>query len=154
MSRLVQTSENMQALGVCLSHTLRSRDVVLLTGEMGNGKSELARGIARGLGIKGPVPSPSFTILNQYDDGAMPLYHFDWYRIDSPEELYESGLDEYIGHDGLTLIEWHEKAPELIPIDCLEIQITQLPSEARRVTLHSHGEFRTINLDELCPDKE
>ncbi len=154
MSRLVQTSENMQALGVCLSHALRSRDVVLLTGVMGNGKSELARGIARGLGIKGSVPSPSFTILNQYEEGRMPLYHFDWYRIDSPEELYESGLDEYIGHDGLTLIEWHEKAPELIPIDCLEIQITQLPSEARSVTLHSHGEFRKINLDELCPDQE
>ncbi len=147
MPIVVQTSSDMQTLGMQLAGVLRSQDTVLLTGDMGNGKSELARGIARGLGIQGPVPSPSFTILNLYDEGRLPLYHFDWYRIESPEELFESGLDEYIGTEGITLIEWHEKAPEILPNDCLEVIITQLPGGEREVEMLPRGAYHSFDLD-------
>ena len=86
---VIETAENMQALGEEIAGKLKDKDVILLTGDMGAGKSELARGIARGLGIVGPIPSPSFTILNLYDSGA-PCFanHFDWYRIEDSQELY------------------------------------------------------------------
>ena len=85
-----------RALGFQLAAMLRPGDVLLLLGDLGAGKSELTRGIARGLGVTCPVASPSFTILNVYDEGRIPLYHFDWYRLNSAEELYEMGMDEYL----------------------------------------------------------
>lgn len=139
-------SEDMQALGRVLAGSLREGDVLLLTGEMGAGKSELSRGIARGLGISGPVPSPSFTILNLYEEGTMPLYHFDWYRIEDEEELYASGLDEMIGARGITLIEWHEKAPALRPETGLEIVIEKQDDLSRTVALRPFGGFHGIDL--------
>lgn len=141
-----QKSEDMQALGRALAGALQDGDVVLLTGEMGAGKSELSRGIARGLGIQGPVPSPSFTILNLYEEGTMPLYHFDWYRIEDEEELYASGLDEMIGLRGLTLIEWHEKAPDLRPETGLEIVIEKQQDMSRTVDIRPFGGFHTVDL--------
>ena len=81
-------------LGEKLAGELKAGDVVLLRGELGAGKSELARGIAAGLGVKETVPSPTFTILNVYDSGRIPLYHFAWDRLESAEELYELGMDD------------------------------------------------------------
>lgn len=145
----VVNKEAMNALGVRLASRLASGDTVLLTGQMGAGKSELARGIARGLGYAGPIPSPTFTILNQYEGGREKLYHFDWYRIDDVEELYASGLDEVIGYDGITLIEWHQRAPELCPEDALEVVITVKDNDVRVVELISRGNFWPICLEEL-----
>ncbi|MGI6699412.1 MAG: tRNA (adenosine(37)-N6)-threonylcarbamoyltransferase complex ATPase subunit type 1 TsaE [Christensenellales bacterium] len=145
----VVNKEAMNALGVRLASRLASGDTVLLTGQMGAGKSELARGIARGLGYAGPIPSPTFTILNQYEGGREKLYHFDWYRIDDVEELYASGLDEVIGYDGITLIEWHQRAPELCPEDALEVVITVKDNDVRVVELISRGNFRSVCLEEL-----
>ena len=102
-------------LGEKLAHLLQAGDVVLLLGDLGAGKSELTRGIAKGLGISGPIASPSFTIMNCYHDGTIPLYHFDWYRLSSADELYEMGLDEYLGGDGIAVIEWPTQCPEAIP---------------------------------------
>jgi tRNA threonylcarbamoyladenosine biosynthesis protein TsaE len=151
MSIQVRTSDEMQTLGARIATGLQDGDVVLLTGQMGNGKSELARGIAGALGVRGPVPSPSFTILNLYEEGSMPLYHFDWYRINGREELIESGLDEYIGKEGVTLIEWHEKAEDLLPETNLEIIITQLSSGAREVSFVPHGGFDHLCIDASMP---
>ena len=89
-----------RALGAQLAEKLKAGDVILLEGELGAGKSELARGVAKGLGVLETVTSPSFTILNVYESGRIPLYHFDWYRLESEEELYELGMDEYLGGDG------------------------------------------------------
>ena len=86
--------EETRALGEKLSAGLHAGDVVILEGELGAGKSELARGIARGIGVTETVTSPSFTILNVYESGRCPLYHFDWYRLESEEELYELGMGE------------------------------------------------------------
>lgn len=144
------SSEDMQVLGRELSKQLLAGDVLLLSGAMGTGKSELCRGIARGLGILGPVTSPTFTILNLYEEGKIPFHHFDLYRIHDEEELLESGLDEFIGGQNITAIEWHERAPDLIPDDCLEISITHYNDGAgREVDFLPHGAFRTLDYASL-----
>ncbi|NLB38844.1 MAG: tRNA (adenosine(37)-N6)-threonylcarbamoyltransferase complex ATPase subunit type 1 TsaE [Clostridiales bacterium] len=129
-----------------MARLLNGGDVLLLKGDMGAGKSELARGIARGLGITGPVPSPSFTILNAYDEGRVPFHHFDWYRVNGASELTESGLDEFIGQ-GITVIEWPERAPSLWPEDRLEIAIVALSEQGRSIDMRSIGNFRTLTLE-------
>jgi len=143
---VIETAENMQALGEEIAGKLKDKDVILLTGDMGAGKSELARGIARGLGIVGPIPSPSFTILNLYDSGRLVLNHFDWYRIEDSQELYLAGLDEFIGNEGVTLIEWHERAKELLPDTYLEIIIKQLGDGCRTVEFKPCGNFRPFSI--------
>lgn len=133
-------------LGHQLAEQLSGGDVVLLCGTLGAGKSELARGIAEGLGVKGPVNSPTFTLLNIYHTKKAPLHHFDWYRIEDPEELVLAGLDEEIGGISITLIEWHERAPELIPQDHLVITLTPSGEQGREITLDPVGDFRRVHL--------
>ena len=84
---ITRSPQETRALGERLSEQLQPGDVLLLLGNLGAGKSELTRGIAKGLGVESAVTSPSFTILNVYDEGRIPLYHFDWYRLESSEEL-------------------------------------------------------------------
>ena len=134
-----------RALGEQIAQSLRAGDVLILSGDLGAGKSELTRGIAKGLGIEGPIPSPSFTILNVYEHGRIPLWHFDWYRLNSSSEIYEMGMDEYLGGNGICVIEWPSQCPDAIPQDCLEIEMTVLSEEEREITLHSRGNFRTLN---------
>lgn len=130
-----------RALGAKLASLLRPGDVVLLSGDLGAGKSELARGVARGLGITGAVPSPSFTILNAYDEGSVPLYHFDWYRIEDANEIYEMGMDEQLGGDGIALIEWSERAEECLPKRLLRIEIRRMDENTRELHFCPEGGF-------------
>ena len=138
-----ESAADTRALGAALAHMLREGDVLLLLGDMGAGKSEMARGIARGLGVSGPVPSPSFTILNVYTEGSILLNHFDWYRVHDASELAESGLDEEVGR-GITVIEWPERAPSLWPEDRLEITITAVSDQGRSIDIRSIGGFRKL----------
>ncbi len=131
-----------RALGARLARQLLPGDVLLLEGDLGAGKSEFTRGIARGLGIDGPVASPSFTILNVYEEGRVPLYHFDWYRLNGPEELWDMGMDEYLGGDGVAVIEWPARCPEAIPADHLLVWIRPLDETTREITLDPRGAFR------------
>ena len=133
-----------RTLGERLASSLRPGDVLLLLGDMGVGKSELTRGIARGLGIQGPVASPTFTILQVYDEGHIPLYHFDWYRLESADELYEMGMDEYLGGDGIAIIEWPSQCPEAIPPCRLEITLTPLADTVREITWRGVGGFHEM----------
>ena len=143
------TSANeMRTLGERLASSLRPGDVLLLLGDMGVGKSELTRGIARGLGIQGPVASPTFTILQVYDEGHIPLYHFDWYRLESADELYEMGMDEYLGGDGIAIIEWPSQCPEAIPPCRLEITLTPLADTVREITWRGVGGFHEMPDDQ------
>lgn len=137
-----------RAFGERLARQLRAGDVLLLLGNLGAGKSELTRGIARGLGVTDTVTSPSFTILNVYEDGQVPLYHFDWYRLQSAEELYEMGMDEYLGGDGVAVVEWPSQCPEAIPEDCLEVAIEPLGESERRLTLTPRGAFRDVKMED------
>ncbi len=133
MRYVTHSSKETRSLGEELSKLLRPGDVLVLRGEMGAGKSELTRGIARGLGIGGPIASPTFTILQAYDSGRLPLYHFDWYRIGDPEELYNIGAEEYLAGEGVSVVEWPERAPCMLPEAHLQISIAYGAGENERV---------------------
>lgn len=143
---LTHSPEETRAFGRRLAEQLRPGDVLLFYGNLGAGKSEMTRGIAEGLGVSGPVTSPSFTILNVYDDGRVPLYHFDWYRLESAEELYEMGMDEYLGGDGVAVVEWPTQCPEAIPDTHLAVTLKPVGESDREITLTPMGDFRPINI--------
>lgn len=153
---MTNSAQETQQIGRALAAQLRPGDVLLLTGDLGAGKSELCRGVARGLGITGPVPSPSFTILNRYEEGRLPFNHFDWYRVSGEEELRESGLDEMLDEHSVSAIEWHERAPGLLPKDCLEIRLTPLVGERRELCFIRHGAFRALDWAAMgcCPKED
>ena len=142
MLRETNSAAETRALGEKLSGSLRPGDVVVLEGELGAGKSELARGIAQGLGVRETVTSPSFTILNVYESGRCPLYHFDWYRLESEDELYELGMDEYLGGDGIAVVEWAERCPEAVPENTIRITLDVTGEESRRINIR-RGEYET-----------
>ena len=144
---LTNSPAETRALGRQLAAVLQPGDVLLLWGDLGAGKSEFARGVAEGLGVTSTVTSPSFTILNVYDEGEIPLYHFDWYRLESAEELYELGMDEYLGGDGIALVEWPARCPDAVPEDCLRIRITAEGENTRRIEAEPAGGFRKISLE-------
>ena len=141
------SAEETRKLGEKLARELRAGDVILLEGPLGAGKSELARGVARGLGVQETVTSPSFTILNVYDSGRVPLYHFDWYRLESAEELFEMGMEEYLGGDGIALVEWPGRCPEALPADFLMIEIVPGEDNGRTLRTVRHGAFRKLAWD-------
>ena len=121
-----------------LSDMLNAGDAVLLHGDLGTGKSVFARGVARALGVTGAMPSPTFTLLIPYE-GKKKLYHFDLYRLNEPEEFYAAGLDEFIGGDGIALIEWPEMA-EIDPEPALHVTIARGNDEQQRIiTLDNRG---------------
>ena len=103
---------------------------VLLDGDLGAGKSVMARGIARALGVTGAMPSPTFTLLIPYQ-GRIPVYHFDLYRLADPDEFYAAGLDEFVGGDGVAVVEWPQMA-ELEPRPALKLSIRRGGSDDER----------------------
>jgi tRNA threonylcarbamoyladenosine biosynthesis protein TsaE len=105
-----------------LSDKIKPGNIFLVEGNLGVGKSVFIRGAARGLGVKDSMPSPSFTIVNEYI-GKFPVYHFDFYRINNPVELFEIGFEEYIYSNGVSFIEWPSKAGELLPVKCIKVKI-------------------------------
>ena len=131
---ITHSVQETRAAGAALAERLKPGDVVALEGDLGAGKSELTRGIARGLGVTETVTSPSFTILNVYTSGRCPLYHFDWYRLESAEELYELGMDEYLGGDGIAVVEWAERCPEVVPEGSIHIRIEVTGEETRVIS--------------------
>ena len=147
MTVITQSAAETRELGSRLAEKLKAGDVILLEGELGAGKSELARGVAKGLGVQETVTSPSLTILNVYESGRIPLYHFDWYRLESAEELYELGMDEYLGGDGIALVEWPGRCPDAVPDDCLRIRIETGGESIRRIREEIRGGFRKISLE-------
>jgi tRNA threonylcarbamoyladenosine biosynthesis protein TsaE len=101
--------------GRLLAARLRAGDVVALDGELGAGKTHFVKGIAAGLGCDGDVTSPTFTLVHEYTGGRLPLFHFDFYRLESEEETLRIGLDDYLGAGGVAVIEWAGKFPTLLP---------------------------------------
>ena len=101
--------------------------VFMLVGDLGVGKTVFCKGFAKGLGVSETVVSPTFTILREYHTGRLPLYHFDAYRIEEPEEMNEIGYREYFYGDGVSLVEWADQIPELIPESAVRITIEKDP---------------------------
>jgi len=114
--------EETAKLGERLGLLLRPGAVVCLLGDLGVGKTRFAQGIARGLGVTGAVTSPTFTIINEYQ-GHHPVYHMDFYRLSDPLELEDLGYEEYFFGSGITLIEWPERAGDLLPQERLDVAI-------------------------------
>lgn len=126
-----------QRLGKRLGGLLRAGDIVLLTGDLGAGKTALTQGIGRGLGIAQTINSPTFTILKEYE-GRLPLYHFDLYRIEDPEELLALGFDRYFEGEGVCVVEWAERA------EAGETSDAPWPEDALRISVlrdGPHGRF-------------
>ncbi len=127
------------AFAAKLAPMLAAGDAVLLTGDLGAGKSVLARGIARGLGVVGPMPSPTFTLMVPYEAGGRRLYHFDLYRLSDPDEYYAAGLDEFVGGDGVAVVEWPQMA-ELDVAPALNIALERDASDdERRISIENNG---------------
>ena len=121
-----------------LADMLDAGDTVLLSGDLGAGKSVIARGMARALGVTGAMPSPTFTILIPYQ-GNKKVYHFDLYRLSDPDEFYASGLDEFVGGDGIALIEWPQMA-ELEPRPALKLNLLRGETDdERRIEIENAG---------------
>jgi len=121
--------------GRALGGQLAPGDVVLLAGDLGAGKSVLARGLARGLGIAQAMPSPTFTLMQPYE-GRIPFYHFDLYRLDDPDQFFEAGLDEFVGGDGAAVIEWPDRA-DVAPDAYMDVRLARCEDsdEARVISL-------------------
>lgn len=128
---LVETvsAEETFTLGEALGKTAVPGQVYTLTGDLGVGKTVFAQGFARGLGIAGTVNSPTFTILQIYEEGRLPLYHFDVYRIADVEEMEEIGYEDYFYGEGVCLIEWAELIEEILPENLVRISIVKNPEK-------------------------
>ena len=137
-----------------LAELLRPGDAVLLHGDLGAGKSVFARGVARALGVTGAMPSPTFTLLIPYE-GRQKLYHFDLYRLNDPEEFYAAGLDEFIGGDGIAMIEWPEMAEEAMPQSALTVTLTYTEDGlARCAQLTPGGAFDESRIAQILTHME
>ena len=134
-----------EALGAALAKLLWPGAVVAFTGDLGAGKTAFVRGMAQGLGVAGRVTSPTFTILQVHEEGRLPLYHFDWYRLESAEELYELAMDEYLQNGGVAVVEWPCRAPEAVPACRLEVEITALGDTDRALCFTPVGGFRELD---------
>ncbi|MDO4428437.1 MAG: tRNA (adenosine(37)-N6)-threonylcarbamoyltransferase complex ATPase subunit type 1 TsaE [Atopobiaceae bacterium] len=118
------------ALGERLGETLRAGDVLVLTGDLGAGKTQLTKGIAAGMGVRGDVTSPTFTIEMVYEGAEMPLCHFDLYRLDDAEQLEDTGIFDVLGADGVCVIEWGEQFADEIGDARVDVFVTRLDDEA------------------------
>ena len=121
-------------LGRLLADALEPGDVLVLTGDLGAGKTQLTKGVAAGMGVTEPVTSPTFNIQAIHEGTNMPLYHFDLYRLDDPEQLGDAGLWDALGGDGPCLIEWGEQFADDIGDDRLDVYVTRLDDEVRAGT--------------------
>ncbi|MBN1658821.1 MAG: tRNA (adenosine(37)-N6)-threonylcarbamoyltransferase complex ATPase subunit type 1 TsaE [Anaerolineae bacterium] len=130
-------------LGARLGMLLHPGDVVCLQGELGTGKTRLAQGIGRGLGVTEPITSPSYTLIAEYcapSPGSV-LYHVDLYRLEVPvDEALAMGLDEYLGGSGVTVIEWADRVRDVLPDECLWIELRHLDDSKRGILMKAHGD--------------
>lgn len=137
-----EKSEDTFLLGRLLGENCRAGEVYTLIGDLGVGKTVFTQGFAAGLGVAGPVNSPTFTIVSEYDDGRLPFYHFDVYRIGDSEEMDEIGYEDYIYGEGVSLIEWANLIEDILPEKYTRVTIEKDLSRGldfRKITLERVG---------------
>ena len=130
-------------VGRTIGMNAKPGQIYTLTGDLGVGKTVFTQGVAAGLGITEPVNSPTFTIIQEYEDGRLPFYHFDVYRIGDLEEMEEIGYDDYFFGQGICLIEWAELIEEILPAKRIEVTIEkdlEQGFEYRKITIEERGE--------------
>lgn len=138
--------EETEQLGEKVAGYLNPGDVLTLEGDLGAGKTTFTKGLAKGLGIKRVVNSPTFTIIKEYD-GRMPLYHMDVYRLEESDE--DLGFDEYFSGEGVTVVEWASFIQDMLPENYLSIRITLLNNQKRSFKLIPHGKRYVQLCEEL-----
>jgi len=141
--------EETQQLGTSLGKLLEGRELIFLEGELGTGKTSLIQAIGRAQGVREPITSPTFTLVNEYRARAATIYHVDLYRLSSTEEIVQAGIENYFYSDGICLLEWAEKALGLLPPEHLYILLQHAGNEARRISIQAKGDSHRPLLDGL-----
>ena len=140
------SAEETYALGKKLGEAAKPGQIYTLIGDLGVGKTVFTQGMAHGLEITEPISSPTFTIIQEYEEGRLPFYHFDVYRIADPEEMEEIGYEDYFYGNGVTIIEWAELIQELLPEQYLSVTIEkdlERGFDFRRITMETCGNPET-----------
>ena len=132
MEFVANSERETEELGARLAEVLEPGAVVAFTGGLGAGKTAFTRGLARGLGITGRVTSPTFTIVNEYGGGRLPLFHFDMYRLGSADELFDIGWEDYLDRGGVCAVEWSENVSDALE-EAISVEIRRGASENQRI---------------------
>lgn len=135
MTYRTQSAAETEALGEKLARRLRGGEVIAFTGDLGAGKTAFTRGLARGLGITERVTSPTFTIVNEYEGGRLPLFHFDMYRLSCSDELYDIGWEDYLARGGVCAVEWSEIVEDALESDAIRVDIKNEGGDSRSITI-------------------
>jgi tRNA threonylcarbamoyladenosine biosynthesis protein TsaE len=150
VTALTRSAAETLAVAEAVGALLRPGDVVVLAGDLGTGKTTFARGVARSLGVTGPVVSPTFTIVREYE-GRVRLLHVDVYRLERIQELHDVGFEEMVGDDAVTLVEWGDVVAALLPRERLEVRLAAGAGEDDRVvTLVPQGPSWLVRADALA----
>ena len=147
MQITTHSADETQALGQRLAKRLLPGDVIAYFGDLGAGKTALTRGIAQGLGVTDLVTSPTYTIVNEYLTGRIPLFHFDMYRLGSSDELFDIGWEVYLARGGVCAVEWSENVEDALR-DAIHITIEKDPLEpdTRRITIEGGSRFEAAGI--------
>ncbi len=133
MEFITHSPEETRALGARLADALTGGEVVAFTGDLGAGKTAFVSGMAEALGVEDRVTSPTFTIVNEYEGGRLPLFHFDMYRLGSADELFHIGWEDYLARGGVCAVEWSENVAEAIEPDAIRVSILRGEDENSRI---------------------
>lgn len=133
MERISNSPQDTEALGAALARVCRPGCVVAFSGDLGAGKTAFVRGMARGLGVTDRVTSPTFTIVNEYTGGRLPLFHFDLYRLGGPEDLFDIGWDDFLSRGGVCAVEWSETIREVLEPETIYVDIRRGGTEDIRI---------------------
>ncbi len=133
MQYITNTPEETESLGERLAAHLTGGDTVAYTGDLGAGKTAFTRGLARGLGISARITSPTFTIVNEYEGGRLPLFHFDMYRLGSSDELYDIGWEDYLDRGGVCAVEWSEIVDDALEENIIHVDIRRGEGDTQRI---------------------
>ncbi len=136
--------EQTERVGAALAEQLEPGTVIAYRGDLGAGKTAFTRGLARGLGAGEPVTSPTYTIVNEYLSGRMPLFHFDMYRLSSADDLFDIGWDDYLERGGVCAVEWSENVEDALE-DPVWVTIEKLGENSRRITV-TGGDIHDFSL--------
>ena len=134
-----------EAIGAALGKIIEPGTVIAYRGDLGAGKTAFTRGLAKGLGCTEIVTSPTYTIVNEYLGGRIPLFHFDMYRLRSSDDLFDIGWEDYLDRGGVCAVEWSENVDDAME-DALYITIEKLGEDARRITIEGGGDLADLSL--------
>ena len=139
------TAEQTEALGQALGQRLQGGEIIAYEGDLGAGKTAFTRGLARGLGISMRVTSPTYTIVNEYLSGRLPLFHFDMYRLASSDDLWDIGWEDYLERGGVCAVEWSENVRDALE-DPITVTIEKLGEDTRRITIEGGESLADLSL--------